>query len=413
MEENKKNELEEISLSLDALTSDPEPQAASADERAAQETEEKDTPVSVEDTETPEQCDDEAKEHQEPPKVKEKKKKKERAPKVRTKREPKPKHTPAVPIEEPALPLLVCTVVFAISLIALVIDKFIFSFSQELLAPVILQLIALVIPAYLSMMITSADKSVGAQLKEIGFRAVRADHVFFMIFAALFACCGSLTLTLMLGGAPDASRGLTLLGTFTAGANEYTVSYPYLILTYVLLPAIAEEVLFRGVMFSRLERVSFPLAATLSCIASALYSFSLGGLIPAFFISAMMVFVLYTTNSIVCCIIAHLLINLYRLFLEANISAYFLSSLDNLLLLTTVAIALCISSLLFFSESARIFRTKSRLIAEGREKSAKKSEGFKAVMEELRSTVAFKPSLILSIVCLAFFAAAVTINLLK
>ena len=194
--------------------------------------------------------------------------------------------------------------------------------------------------------------------------------------------------------------------------NEYTVSYPYLILTYALIPAVAEELLFRGVIFSRLEGVSFPLAATLSCAMSALYSFSLGGFIPSLFTAAMLVFVLYTTGSVIPCIIVHMLINLYRLFLEANISAYFLSSQNNFLLLITVALALAVSSLLFFSESARIFRKRAQNIADGKEKSANKSEGAGKIANELRSTLAYKPSLVFSVVCGVIFVSAVVIGYL-
>ncbi len=402
MEENKRNELEEISLKVDALY-EPTPEEAEPEKTDAE-------PEPITELEVLTKAEERAPVESETSKNKEKKTRREKSRAPNEPKPPKERKEPALPISEPALPLLVCVIVFAISLLALIIDRFIYPFSQELLAPVILQLTALIIPAYLCMMITSADKSIGAQFKEIGVRAVKAEYVFFMIFTALFTMCASLTLTLMLGGAEAAARGITLLGTFTAGVNEYTVSYPYLILTYAIIPAIAEEMLFRGVIFSRLEKISFPLAATLSCVLNALFGFSLGGLIPSLFVGAMLVFVLYTTRSLIPCMIVHLLINLYRLFLEANISAYFLSSQNKFLLLITLALTLAISSLLFFSESARIFRKKAQNIASGNEKSANKSEGFKKVFLQLRSTLAYKPSIIFSIVCGAIFAATVIIG---
>lgn len=317
---------------------------------------------------------------------------------------------PIVPISEPALPLLVCAVVFVISLIALIIDRFVYSFSGELLAPVILQLVAMVVPTYLSMMITSPNKSTVDQFKELGFRKIHAEHVFFIIFASFFTVCGSLFLTLITGGAGDAAGGITILGTFTAGANEYTVSYPYLILTYVFIPAIAEELLFRGLIFSQIEKVSFPLAAAVSCIACALYGFSLGGLIPSIFVGLMSVFMLYTTSSIISCIILHLVVNLHRLFLEPNVSAYFLASHNTFLLLTTIIIALLISAILFFSEGAKIFGAKANRVSEKKTKSAKKLGGIKNTLKELLSVITFKPSLIFTSVCVVIFAAIVVIN---
>ncbi len=327
----------------------------------------------------------------------------------KTKAEKAPR-TKAVPINEPALPMLLCAVSFSICLITLIIDKFIYPVGNELLAPVILQLVALIIPAYLVLMLSAENRPLSEQLRSVGFKALRSEYVFFVIFASIFAICASLALTLMFGGTYDAEQGITLLGVFTAGKNEYTVSIPYLVLTYALIPALSEEFLFRGVLFSGLKRVSFPFAAFISTVIYTLFGFSLGGLIPSVFVGILTVFVLYTTGSLWFCIILHFLYNLYRLFLESNIAAYFLSSQDNILLLITAALMLALSSLLFFSESAKIYRARAEKIVRGDLKSARKAEGVGAIPENLRASLAYMPTLIFSLICLAIFIATVTVN---
>ena len=322
----------------------------------------------------------------------------------------KTSRAPITPISEPALPILLAAVVFAVCFIALLINKFIYPFGDELLAPVILQIVALVIPAYLVIMLTLSGKSLFSQMKAIGFRAIRAEHVFFVIFAALFASCASLMLTLAFGGAQDASSGVTLLGTFTAGENEYLVSIPYIILVYAVIPALAEELLYRGVIFKGLEKVSFPFAAVVSTAVSALSGFTLGGLIPSLFIGILSVFVLYTTRSLWACVILHFVFNIYRLFLETNISAYFLASSNNLLLIITVVLALALSALLFFSESARIFRNRAEKIQNRETKSEKRFGAIKSIPDDIRAALAFKPTLVCSIICLGIFIATVIIN---
>lgn len=336
---------------------------------------------------------------------KDKKKKRESAEK-----KPRNKLPPATPITEPALPLLLSTVCFAICLITLIIDKLISSVGKEPLAPVILQLVALAIPAYLTIMLTSQEKSAVRQMRGIGFCALRAEYIFFTLFSALFAASASLLLNLVFGGVYDMSQGITLLGTFTAGENEYSVSVPYLVLTYALIPAICEEFLFRGVIFSHLERVSFPFAALVTTVLYAMFGFTLGGIIPLLFTGLVSVFVLYTTGTLWACVIMHLLFNLYRLFLESNISAYFLSSQNNILLVVTVLSVFFLSAIFFFSESARIYRSRAEKIAENRQKSASKLAKIRSVKKELRSTFAYKPSLVFSIICLAIFVATVIIN---
>ena len=314
------------------------------------------------------------------------------------------------PIGEPALPMLLCAVVFGICFITLVINKFIYPIGNELLAPVILQLVALVIPAYLAIMLTSPEKGIFQQMKSVGFHKISADHVFFLIFASFFAACASLILTLAFGGAYDAAKGVTLLGSFTAGENEYSVSIPYIILAYAVIPAFAEELLFRGVIFSQLEKISLPFAALVSTVACALAGFTLGGVIPSLFVGILSVFILYTTKSLWSCIIMHFLFNIYRLFLETNISAYFLSSKSNLLLVTVVALALALSALLFFSESARIFRKRAAEVSQNKATSENKLTGFTEIPKTLRAALAFKPTLVFSIVCACIFIATLIIH---
>ncbi len=326
-----------------------------------------------------------------------------------TKRQ-KPDEEKALPIEEPARAMLTAAVVFVLCFAVLITDRFIHQLGENLLAPLILQIIILAIPAYLCVMLTYPDSSLFIQMRSVGFRALRAEHIFFLIFSAFFTVCGSLALTLAFGGAFDLSGGMTLLGIFTAGENEFSVSAPYLILTYAVIPAILEEFLFRGVIFSQLERISFPFAALISTALYALSGFSLGGIIPSLFVGIMLVFVYYTTRSLWACVIMHFLLDLYKLFLEANICAYFLSSTNDTLLLITVALGLLISAILFFSESARIFRARAARVAEKKQRSASKLVNIRSSLGEARGMLAYKPSLVFACICLAVFAATVIIN---
>ena len=285
-------------------------------------------------------------------------------------------------------------------------------FGQELLSPVIMQVITLLAPAYIVALLLDPKKRPLAVFGTLGFGKIKATNIFFVIFTALFASAASLAITLLLGGAYRASDGMTLLGTFTAGENEFTYSYPYLLFTYVLLPAVVEEIFFRGVLFKQLEKISFSYAAVCSATLYAIFSFSLGGFIPSLFIGLIMAFVMYTTGSLYSCIAVHLLFNLYRLFLEANVSEYYLSGSNSLLLLVTVSFALLISAVLFVSECLRIYRKKAADVASGEMHPSTRLASIKGLRDDLRSTFAYTPSIVLSSVCAALFLAAVVINLL-
>ena len=325
----------------------------------------------------------------------------------------RPKLPPAKPIAEPSLPLLLCAVSLLLSLLTLIVDRFIHPFVGELLSPVIMQVIILLIPAYIVALLLNPKKQPLLVFSNLGFVKIKATNVFFVIFTALFASAASLALTLLLGGAYTASEGMTLLGTFTAGKNEFTYSYPYLIFTYVLLPAVIEEIFFRGVLFKQLGKISFPYAAICSAALCALFSFSLGGFIPSLFFGIVMAFVMYTTGSLFSCIAVHLLFNLYRLFVESNVAEYYLSGASNALLLLIVFFVLLVCSLLFVSECIRIYRKKAADVADGKARPSTRFDRFKTLRDDLRSTFAYKPSIVLISICGAAFLAVVIINVLS
>ncbi len=324
----------------------------------------------------------------------------------------KKQREPATPISEPALPVLLTAVSFSLGFIMLLIDRFIFPIGSELLSPVIAEIICLALPAYLLILLTSRERSTFSQMREVGFRRLRAEYIFFIIFSALLVCALSLILTLSFGGAYDASSGITLLGIFRAGENEFSVSPLYLIAAYAVIPAIIEEFFFRGVIFSGLEKISFPFAALVSALLYAISGFSLGSFIPLLAAGLLLVFVYYTTRSLWACIILRFLFELYRLFVEANVAAYFLSSANTSLLLITVALAFLVSAILFLSEALRIFRARAAKVAENKARSASRFANIGTCPQEVRAMLAYKPTLIMSIICLCLFAATIVINYL-
>lgn len=308
------------------------------------------------------------------------------------------------------LPFVLCAICMTIVVVAVVINSCLLPFSHNLLAPVIMEIIAIILPCYLMILAIHADLSPLEQMKAVGFARVRAKHIFFLIFCSFFMMCVSLFLSIIFGGTYASAEGMTILGTFTAGENEYTSSIPYLIVAYALVPAFAEEFLFRGIVFSQLKRVSLAVAISLSSALSALFCFDLGGLIPSLFIGLSFGFVRYSTGSLLACMIVHFLLNLYKLFLETNISAYYLSAQNNLLLLTVIIVATLISAVLFFAESASIYRQKAQDVVQGQTSDMPRCVSGKAIVHDLKAIFSCKPALISAIVCAALFVAVVIIR---
>jgi membrane protease YdiL (CAAX protease family) len=250
------------------------------------------------------------------------------------------------------------------------------------------------------------EKSPAKQLDFMGFRSFSVKYVFFIVFSALFMMSASIVISMLFGGAESSAQGLTLLGTFTAGKNDHMASIPYLVLVYVLVPAFAEELLLRGMVFSNLRGLGFASAAVISACLSGLMSFSLGGFIPAAFAGLVSCFVLYTTGSLWACVIVRIAFNLYRLLLEVNICAYYVSAQSRELIVAVMLLAFLLFGALFFGECSKIFRERSEREA------SRESLSCGSFVSDIKRVAAYRPTVIMAISCAVIFAAVVLINYL-
>lgn len=309
------------------------------------------------------------------------------------------------------LPFLLVAVCAVMGLIALIIDRFITPFGNGLLAPLIGQLMILMIPAYLFLQLSKRDMSFRELINEAGFGKLRAEYIFFMIFTALFMMSTSFILNTLFYGIYKASSGFTLLGIFTAGNGEYSVSAPYLILTYALFPAVAEEFLFRGILYKEFSRINEPFAIAMSSAISAVFAFTVGGLPAAFFCALAYCLVRYVTRSLQACIIVHFLFNLYGLYLQTNLCKYIMSSTGHILLLIVTLVLWLIFSILFFTECGRIFKQKGDKIKKGEESSTFPTFKLEALKADAISILRHTPTLVCVAVSVAVFAAIVIIGI--
>lgn len=312
--------------------------------------------------------------------------------------------------QEPAIPLFLCLVCMAIILVVTVIDAFVYPFGNALLAPVILEVLAIVFPCYLILLTVYPKKSVTDQFKCIGFCKISVRYMFFILFSALFLMVAETLISVIFGGVYSAADGLTLLGVFTAGDGDYTSTVPYLILAYAVVPAVAEELLLRGMVFSQLKGIGFAAASVISALLSGFLGFSAGGFLPAVFSALVLCFVLYTTGSLWACMIVHLLFNVYRLLLEVNISAYYVASASRGLLLVVMFAAVLIFGALFFGESAKVYRENAEQVENGEIES--RSLALRQFIPDIKKTVSYRTSVLLFAMCAVIFIAVTVIGYL-
>ncbi|MBQ2773606.1 MAG: CPBP family intramembrane metalloprotease [Clostridia bacterium] len=309
--------------------------------------------------------------------------------------------------KEASIPLLLCLVCMSVALVALMINACVYPFGNGLLVPALVEILAVAFPCYLVLLSVYPGTAAVNFLRTVGYRKIGAHHVFFMLFSALFMISVSMIVSVIFGGVYSMRDGFTLLGVFTAGENEFSVSWPYLVLVYAVIPAFCEELLLRGMVFSQLKGIGFSAAAAVSAVMSGLIGFSLGGFIPAVVSALLCCFVLYTTGSLWSCVIVKLAFNLYRLFWERNLSAYYTSTASKALVLVVMFVLLFLSGVLFFGESARIYRQEAERASNGG--GERKTLSLETFATDVKAMIAHRPTLILLCSCGAVFIAAVVI----
>ena len=312
--------------------------------------------------------------------------------------------------KEGFIPLFLISICLFIALLAQIADKFVYPFSKDLLSPMLSQLIILFIPLYLCLTLVYPQRTPVYMLRSLGCHKLRADHIFFIIFSSLFMISTSLVINFVCGGVYPASEGLTLLGTFTAGAGEFTTEYPYLIIVYAILPAFIEEILFRGFVFKGFSGRGELVAIAASTVISSLFTFSIAGLPAAIFCGLLYCLVRHITGTLWSCMMVHLIFNLYALFLQTNVAKYFLSSQNRLLLVVVVIAAWLICTTLFCNESARIFKNRADEIKRGEATSSIPDLSIKRLGKNLKSIFSCRPVMICAIVSAALFAAITAIG---
>ena len=312
--------------------------------------------------------------------------------------------------KEGFLPIFLITVCLAIALLAQIANSFIYPFGKELLSPMLSQLIILLIPLYLCLTVVFPQKTPVYMFRSLGCRKLASEYVFFIIFSSLFMITTSLVINLIFGGVYPASEGFTLLGSFTAGAGEVTATYPYLVIVYAAVPAFIEEILFRGFVYKVFCGRGEFVAIAVSTVISSMFAFSLAGLPAAVFCGLIYCLVRHVTKTLWSCMIVHFIFNVYALFLQTNVSKYFLSAQNRLLLIVVVIAVWLICSVLFFSETARIFKNRADAIKRGEATSSLPDFSFKLLGKNLKEIFSYRPLLICAIISGVLFVAITAIG---
>jgi len=249
---------------------------------------------------------------------------------------------------------LLCST-FSLCLICALADRFLLHRSDEILGSLVFEIIIFLIPLFVYFSLSDKNLSARTVAKEMNISKISHRLIFLPIFAAMLLVTGTLLLDMLFFGIYDITGGFTLYGHLTANSDGSLVSTILMIVTFALLPAIFEEVMFRKLMTRTYAKKGLFSAMLISGIFFSLTPFSLR-LIPSFFLAGMIYCLIFiVTGSLLTSIIAHFLFNMYGLFLRTNIANYFVASADVYVLVISTIILFLISALLFAGILSKLF----------------------------------------------------------
>jgi len=187
--------------------------------------------------------------------------------------------------------------------------------------------------------------------KYLRLRLFPLSHIFLILLA----------LSAMLSGCSLINYGMEIL--FPQEAAD-AVSYAgaadggiYALLTFCILPAVAEEFLFRGILLTEYESVSVPFAVGISSLYFAMMHLNFVRFPAYLFSGVLLALVLYATRSVFASMVLHILNNIAALWTEEYAEKFqSASGSRSVLLVFILACILFVSLILFFMEAQRIYQ---------------------------------------------------------
>ncbi|MBQ4067447.1 MAG: CPBP family intramembrane metalloprotease [Clostridia bacterium] len=192
---------------------------------------------------------------------------------------------------------------------------------------------------------------------QLGIRLMKVKHIALSAYALIFIISGTMALSLLMYALfPEAfaSSGMDSqnmqITQFTVGDSIYAA------ITLAILPAILEELLFRGVIRAEYSKYGGAAVVIMSSLLFGMLHFSPVRLPIYLFCGVILALTAGATNSIMPTVIIHILSNLFILYFEKYIYKIAGKHSGGLILLTfIIVLIMLVSAILFFAVAEKLY----------------------------------------------------------
>ncbi|MBE6599733.1 MAG: CPBP family intramembrane metalloprotease [Ruminococcaceae bacterium] len=283
--------------------------------------------------------------------------------------------------------------------------------TSQYLAAVILQLLTFLIPAVLFYRLRTTGRFPLEPQKRIRYiKRLRmtppsARHALIIAAAVLALIAGCLLFSISFDGGSSFEGNFTLYDTFAAKKDGTALGALGLVLAYAVLPAVCEELVFRGIICAEYEGRGVIFSFTMSTFFFALLHFNPEKLLSHVFAGLVLAALLYATRSVFSCMIAHFLYNIFGIFGQQYITEFYITSGSLGVFIFIMITVLILAAAVFCGQAARLYRRYSVKDAPSDYREPHTRAELSAAFAEVIKT----PSVI---ACVALYVVFVIINLI-
>lgn len=208
-------------------------------------------------------------------------------------------------------PLLIAAVLLLLRLSQFLIPRNETNAGNIFLALIIIQIVVFVLPSILYYY--SIDRKLKTPML---VRFIRPSHLVFMVFVIIMFISGNMLLKFFMyfisDGTTAGDSSVFNTNLLPNGENNQI----YTLLTFAFIPALCEELFFRGVILSEYRSLGGANAVIVSALSFAMVHFSYDNFLVYFFSGAVFGFSAIVTRSIFTPMILHMINNLLNLYVD-------------------------------------------------------------------------------------------------
>ena len=216
-----------------------------------------------------------------------------------------------------APPVLVLAT-FLLLLLSRPLDTLLATRNNEYAVTILLQVMIFFIPAVLYG-VFRGDRF----LSRVRLRLPHLSHLWFCLWMLVVMVSGGMLFGILTGGVSSLEGSFTLYDTFVAHTGGGWLDVLIQLITYALLPALGEEIVYRAILCAEYEKYGAWVAILCSGLFFAMLHFSFA-LFPTYLLLGILLAAsMYVTRSLVVPVLLHLAYNVFCLFGQPYLSAFY------------------------------------------------------------------------------------------